>query len=101
MLLLIYSLSFVALLFSTNPLLVYYLLTSIFLLFISAQHYQRHDDVRSYSTLYVFLGFGMLFLGNAQLALSTSFGLLYISGLIVLLIGYLLLLGSLVRVVKK
>lgn len=100
-LLLLFSISFVALIFSNNPLLVFYLLTSIYLLFITAQHYQRHSEVRNFSSLYVFLGFALLFLGNAQLALSTSFGLLYLTGLIVLLFGYLLLLASLVRVVKK
>lgn len=99
--LLIISLSFVGLIFSSNPLLVFYLLTTIFLLFITAQHYQRHGELKSYSSLFVFSGFGMLFLGNAQLIFSDNFGLLYVSGLIVLLMGYLLLLASLVNVVRK
>lgn len=100
-LLLLLSMSFVALVLSNNPLLVFYLLTSIFLLFITAQHYQRHSETRTYNSFYVFLGFALLFLGNIQLALSTSLGLLYISGLVVLLLGYLSLLASLVRVVRK
>lgn len=100
-LLLLLSISFVALVFSNDPLLVFYLLTSIYLLFITAQHYKRHSNTRSYNSLYVFLGFALLFLGKLQLALSAIFGLLYITGLIVLLIGYLLLLASLMSVIKK
>ena len=99
--LLIMSLAYIALIFSFSLTAVFYVITSIFLLFMTAQHYQRHGDVRSYHTFYVFMGFGLLFLGQVQLALSNYFTTLYVSGVLTVLAGYLLLLWSLLRTMRK
>ena len=99
-LLLILSLSFVALLFAANYTLAFYLITSIFLLFMTAQYYQRHEKMRNIRSLYIFLGFALLFLGNLLLALAPVLISMYVVGHIVSLAGYVLLLASLLRVVR-
>lgn len=99
-LLLILSLSFVALLLAANYTVAFYLITSIFLLFMSAQYYQRHEKSRSIQSLYIFFGFALLFLGNILLALASIMISMYIIGHLLSLVGYIFLLASLLRVVK-
>jgi hypothetical protein len=99
-LLLIWSLSFAALLFADKFTIAFYLICAILLLYITAQYYQRLDKYRTLSSLQVFLGFGMILLGMAQIGLALTFNLLYITGHFVALVGYLLLLWSLFRVVE-
>lgn len=94
-------LSIIAVLFTVEVSLVYFLIVSIFLAFITAQHYQRHLKKPSKNTLYVFLGFGMVFLGTVQLAFATTLSALYISGHFIAMIGYIVLLASLLRIVKR
>ena len=99
--LLILSTSLVGLVMSASLGVTFYVITSIFLLFITAQYFQRHARKPTTSTLMIFLGFGMLFLGNIQLAFATNLSLLYISGHFISLFGYLLLLASLLRVTRR
>ena len=100
-LLLVWSLSIAALLLSQNFSIAFYVIASILLLFMTAQHYQRLEKAKNMTSLIVFLGFGLVFLGMLQIAFATSLNLLYISGHIILLFGYLLLLWSLLRVVLR
>ncbi|MCF7799128.1 hypothetical protein K9M74_04450 [Candidatus Woesearchaeota archaeon] len=99
--LLILSMSLVGIVMSAHVGLTFYIITSIFLLFITAQYFQRHARKPTKNSLMVFMGFGLLFLGNVQLAFAQSLSLLYISGHFISLFGYLLLLVNLLRVVKR
>ncbi len=93
-------LSLIGILFSGYLILTYYLLTSAFLLFITLQHFKHHKRHGSTNTLLVFFGFGLVFLGTLQLAIATVLGLFYIIGHLTVLVGYLFLLASLLRVVR-
>lgn len=98
---LLLSLSLVGLVMSAHIGVTFYLITSIFLLFITAQYFQRHARKPTTNSLMVFLGFGMLFLGTVQLAFASTLDLLYISGYFISLFGYLLLLANLLRVIRR
>lgn len=98
--LLFIALSVIALLFSFDVILTFHLLTSAFLLFITIQHYNRHKSQGTVNSLLVFFGFGFIFLGALQLAAASILGLFYIFGHLTVLVGYLLLLASLLRVVR-
>ena len=99
--LLLLFISMVGLFLTFHPSLLFYLIISIFLAFITAQHYQRHMKRPNKNTLLVFLGFGMVFLGTVQLAFATALSALYVSGHFIVLLGYLVLLASLLRIVRR
>jgi hypothetical protein len=98
---LLVAISFVGLVFSGFLSLSFFLITSIFLAFITLQYYRRHARKPTTNSLLVFLGFGLFLLGNIQLAFASSLSLLYISGHFIALLGYVLLLMSLLRVVMR
>lgn len=93
-------LSFIGLLTTSVLILTFYLLTSTYLLFITLQHYRKHKKQRTMNSLLIYFGFASIFLGNFQLALSMFLGIFYLFGHMTVLIGYFLLLASLLRVVK-
>lgn len=94
-------LSVSGLLFAADMSLIFYVIIAILLSFITIQYKKRFTKKPNPDTFMVFLSFGMIFLGSIQLALSSTLSALYISGHIVTLAGYLLLLVNLMRVVKK
>lgn len=98
--LLFLSLSFVGLILTPYFRTIFFLIVAFFLLFISAQHYQRHTRQRSTTTLLVFFGFALLFIGNLLLAAVTILHTFYVLSHIVIFVGYVLLLASLLRVVR-
>ncbi|MFP4119228.1 MAG: hypothetical protein ACLFTH_04205 [Candidatus Woesearchaeota archaeon] len=79
----------------------YHLAASIFLGFITIQYFKHHERKRNAQSMAVYLGFGFILLGTLQLALSDVMSTFYILGHFVALIGYLLLLWSLMKVVSK
>lgn len=93
-------LSLTAIALSHYLLLSFFIISSIFLLFITLQHYKRHVKKGKRSTLILFMGFGLIFLGMLQLAISTYLGLFYLLGHISMFIGYFLLLINFWRVLK-
>ena len=98
--LLMITLSFIGIVFTPFFKLVFYLIATIFLLFIAAQHYQRHAKVGTITSLLVFGGFFLLFIGNLLLAAVNVVHKFYVLAHIIILVGYLLLLFSLLRVVR-
>lgn len=80
--------------------LTFYLLASMFLLFITIQHYSRYVRLQNTNSLIIFCAFAFIFLGNFQLALSIFIGIFYLLGHLTVLVGYMLLLASLLRVVR-
>ncbi len=99
--LLLFLLSLTALIMSTHLGITFYTITSIYLLFITLQYYQHHTQKPSLNSLLIFLSFGLLFLGNLQLAFATTLNWLYLAGHFISLVGYLLLLASFFRVVRQ
>lgn len=93
-------LSFTGILFASHMVFVFYIISSIFLAFITLQHFKRHGKQGSVNSFLVFFSFGLIFLGNLQLAISMFLGLFYIIGHITVFVGYVLLLANLLRVVK-
>ena len=91
-------LSFAGLLATKSLILTFYLLSSIYLVFITFRHYCRHKKQGTTNSLLVYLGFAFIFIGNFQLALSMFLGIFFLLGHITILIGYFLLLASLLRV---
>ncbi|MBN1175420.1 hypothetical protein JXA48_02130 [Candidatus Woesearchaeota archaeon] len=98
---LILALSIASLVFAANMSIMFYVLLTIMLAFITIQYSLRFNKKPTTDTFIVFLGFGMVFLGTIQLALASALGALYVSGHIVTLAGYFLLLINLMRVVRK
>ena len=92
--------SFLGLLFAHPIILFFEILSSMFLLFITIQYYQRHSIKGTSNTLMIYLSFGMLFLGTLQLAGSSIINTFYFLGHLTSFIGYLLLLINFWRVVK-
>jgi hypothetical protein len=93
-------LSFIGLLTTKSLILTFYLFSSIYLLFITFQHYIRHKNKGTANSFLIYFGFALIFLGNFQLALSFFIGTFYLLGHLTTLLGYFLLLASLLRVVK-
>ncbi len=98
---LISSLAFVALLFSSHPQLVFFLITGLLLFFITGQHIQRYARSNSKGSLYVGVGFGLWLLGQTQLALAHFFDGLYVSGHVFVLAAFIVFLWNLARMFVK
>lgn len=97
---LLISVSILGLLFTKYLILTFYLMSSIYYLFITLQHYKRHTQRHTLTSFFIYFGFALLFIGTFQLAISMILGIFYILGHLTLLIGYLLLLASLLRVTR-
>ncbi len=98
--LLFVSLSFVAILFTPYFHIVFNLIVAIFLLFIAAQHYQRHAKLGTTTTFLVFSGFSLLFIGHILMVAVNIVQTFYVLAHIITMVGYIVLLVSLLRVVK-
>ncbi len=95
------GLAFIGLFTSGNILLTSFLINSLMLFALTLHHYQLFLRKKTESSLFNFIGFGAIFLGQFQLAMSTTFSLLYVASHITTLFGFILLLLNLIRVQKK
>ncbi|MGM5480535.1 MAG: hypothetical protein ACQESC_03685 [Nanobdellota archaeon] len=87
----------------TTPLyhIIYPLIASVFLGFITLQYYKLHEQRKTTQSMIVYSGFGFILLGMLLHTLAKYSSAFYISGHIVALAGFVLLLWSLIKVVKK
>lgn len=99
-LVLLFALGLLSIITPNYP-ITYHLAISVFLAFITFQYYKRHERKRTFCSMAVYLGFGLVLLGTLQLAIADMVSTFYISGHFVALVGYLSLLWSLVKVVRK
>ncbi|MFW6378492.1 MAG: hypothetical protein ACOCZV_00550 [Nanoarchaeota archaeon] len=81
--------------------ITYHLTASVFLIFITIQYYRRFEEKRTGNSQTVFLGFLFILLGTILLTLTKMMSATYIIGHFVALFGYILLLWSLMKVVRK
>ncbi len=99
--LLIFAITFLAMLFSAYPGATFFTLTAVFLLFITAQYTQTYFRKRQRTTLYIAIGFALLFIGENLLALTYAVESVCVIGQIFLLGGFIFLLASLCKVRRK
>ena len=96
------GLGLIGLFTSSNIVLTFFLINSLMLLALTLHYYQLFLKKNSKSSLYNFIGFGSIFLGQLQLAIATQeFSTLYIASHITTLFGFILLLLNLFRVMRK
>ena len=98
---LISSLSMTALVFSENPIIVFYLISSIYLLFISHYYYHNYQRHKTKNTFIVLLAFIFLMLGNIQFIFSIDNPFFYVLGHSLELIAYILILSNLIMMINK
>lgn len=94
------GLALIALFTSANIVLTFFLISSLMLFGLTLYYYQMHCKKRSISTLYNFVGFGAIFLGHLQLAVTSGFSMLYIASHITTFFGFILLMMNLYRAIK-
>lgn len=94
------GLSLIALFTSVNLIFTFFLITSLMLFALTLHYYQLHCKRGNISTLFNFIGFGSIFLGNLQLAFTGYFAMLFIVGHITIFFGFLLLMVNLYRSLK-
>ncbi|MFW5977581.1 MAG: hypothetical protein ACOCQQ_03650 [Candidatus Nanoarchaeia archaeon] len=78
----------------------FFIITGLLLLFITLQHLTRYTRKPSRVSLYVTLGFSLLFLGQLGLGLSSFTSALYVWGHVVTFVGYLFLFWSVFEGIK-
>jgi hypothetical protein len=101
MYLLLLSLTIFSLLLSTNALSLYYVMSSILLIFIVIHYFKNYVKRKQAKTLLVLIAFVFLFFGNVHFIFSVNHGLFYIIGHFLELGAYSLILTNLILVIKK
>ncbi|MFW5991509.1 MAG: hypothetical protein ACOCQX_04740 [Candidatus Nanoarchaeia archaeon] len=86
---------------STNTLYMFYLISSIFLLFISWHYMANYLKSRKLSQLFVALAFLFLFFGHFHFLISVNHQTLYVIGKLLELLTYCFILGNFYVVYKK
>jgi hypothetical protein len=87
--------------FGSNPLLMFFILSSIFLVFIAYYFMQNYFKHKQAKTLLIGLAFLSLLLGQIQFIFLSHRYLFYIIGNILQFIGYLLILWNFLLLRKK
>ena len=90
-----------SLVFISNILLAYYILSSVYLALISWHYIQNFLSNRQTKTLLVALAFIFLFFGSFHFFMSVNHELFYVIGYFLELLAYLLILANLYLVLKK
>ncbi len=100
--LILLALSLVSIWFACNKSFVIYLLASIFLLLISGYYLSEYRRNHNVNTLFVFLGFSALAISSIFLAFVADYLLpqAYVSAYFIELIGYSLIISSLIKILK-
>jgi hypothetical protein len=91
----------VPLLCSLNTLSLFYILSSIMILYIFVYYLVHYLKNRHMRNLLVPVAFALLFFGNIHFLFSINHGLFYVIGYAFSLIAYILILINLIMVVKK
>ncbi len=100
-----YSLLFIiimlSLIFSLNKLYIFYLLSSVLLLYILIHYFKNYFESRKPRMLLVLVAFAFLLFGTIHFIFSLNHGLYYVIGHFLELIAYLLILTNLILVIRK
>ena len=98
---LLLTIPIIILLLSPNPLYLYYIISSILLVFIAIHYFKNYIKRKQPKTLLVLTAFAFLLFGNIHFIFSVNHGLFYIIGHFLELGAYLLILTNLILVIKK
>lgn len=90
-----------SLLFSANKIYLFYLLSSILLIYIIIHYFINYLKNKKPKALLVLIAFAFLLFGNIHFIFSINYGLYYVIGHFLELIAYLLILIDLILVVRK
>lgn len=100
-----YSLSLIiiilSLLFTSNSLHLFYLLSSILLIYIFIHYFLNYLNNKKLNTLLILIAFAFLLFGHIHFIFSVDHGLYYVIGHFLEIIAYTLILINLILVVKK
>ena len=96
-------LSAIALLFSINKSFLIYALASIFLLIISSYYVRDFRKTKNKNTLFVAIGFILLFISSLLLAIVADYLLaqVYVVAYIFEIVGYVFIFSSLINILKN
>lgn len=98
---LLFFMGIIALLFSYNPVYVFYILTSL-LLFVIFEYFFRHYlKKKKLNTLIIVFAFGFLFLSNILFFFALDYITAYVLGYLFELMGYILIFFNFVLVSKR
>lgn len=99
--LLLFLTSFLSILFSSNSNFIFYLLLSLFLVYLTLYFYRNYSEKKSKNALLVFLGFLMILLGQISFILAPYYKIAYFLGHLWELSGYSLMFINLVIILRK
>ncbi|MBI2449390.1 hypothetical protein HYV49_03780 [Candidatus Pacearchaeota archaeon] len=97
----LFLMSFLSILFSSNANLIFYLVLSLFLIYLTLSFYNNYNEKKTPSSLLVFLGFFMILLGQISFIFAPYFTIAYFLGHLGELAGYSFLFINLVRISRK
>jgi len=92
---------FLSILFSTNKIYLFYLFSSIYLIYISAYYFKNYLENKKIKTLLVLVAFLFLLFGNIHFIFSINHGAYYIIGHFLEFVAYSLILINLLLILKN
>lgn len=98
---LLLTLPLASIIFATNKLYVFYVMASIFLIFISIHYLKNYLKNRQFRTLFILIAFIFLLSGNLHFLISVNHGIYYVIGHFIELIAYILILLNFILVLKN
>ncbi len=87
--------------FSSNSLFLFYLLASIMLAFVAIFYFQNYIEKKSIKSLWVFIAFDFIFLGQIHFLFSLNHALYYVLGHFLEFAAYVILLVNLLSISKN
>ena len=94
-------LSSLAIFSSENPLYMFFLLSTIFLLFLAGHFFDNYRKHKNRNTLIIAIAFGFLLFRSIHFVFSVQYELFYVIGRLAELAGYLLILWNFMAVRKR
>jgi hypothetical protein len=95
---LVATLALLVLIFSANKSLAFYFVSAFLTFFVLVHYVQEYVRTRRTTTFLVMLGFVFIFLGMLDFTLATIHGVHYAIGHVLLLVGYMLVMTSMLTV---
>lgn len=95
---LVATLALLVLIFSANKSLAFYFVSAFLTFFVLVHYVQEYVRSRRTTTFLVMLGFAFIFLGMLDFTLATVHGVHYAIGHVLLLVGYMLVMASMLVV---
>lgn len=98
---LLIALPLAAVMFASNKLYIFYVMASVFLIFISIHYLKNYLKNKQAKTLFILIAFIFLLFGNLHFLFSVNHGLYYVIGHFLELVAYILILLNFILVLKN